>query len=1204
MPGSSPPRRRFAHRSRASGGILLALLGLGAPLTGQVDGGRCTITGRVLGSGDAPLEGAAVQARIPEGAGASVEMRTDAAGRYCLRLPGAGEYVIQIAADAHLTRSVLVEVPAPPFHMADVVLSASSVVLLDEVIVQAPLRVPPTPRRGAPPGGEMSAHSVGVAMLHPVTPGDLASSAGVSGRHVPVDGQNLSIDGQSPLSNRTTLDGAGHEAGNVPAEGLAAAGILAHPYDVSRGGFTGGEIAGRTMGGTNVWGGAFRFSAEPHWLSPGGGGFDTHGVQPRQLLVGGGGGGALAPGRLFIFASGQASELLTANIPFPGGPAGSLVPPDTLQRFRSVLSELGLPPVEGGENGRIRAGNGLLRFDYLPHDDHAVMLRLDGRSRRSPAVSYGVRTAPDGVEESSGGGAMMRLTSRPGRAENELVIRRSTAELRLTLPSAGPRGEVWMNGGSDDYGGAGTLLRFGGEPFSAPEEVSTVEVSDRLQLRIRDGLHEFQVGGSWQREDVWRASRMDRLGTFVFRSVADLQAGRAARFTRSLGERGARVTSDHAAVFAGHTWRPSPGLRVITGLRAERSAYGGPRTLDSLAGALFGLERVPSASRWWPSPRAGFTWSRSGATTSVSALGGSGVFRGAPPTRLLAAGLSLDGGPDATELVCVGESVPVPRWDQYHVDSRRIPEQCLDGTATPGGVAPAVTGFSRGYGAPSVWHSSIGATWLHHPTGTGAELRVSWSRGEGEPLAQDRNLADESRFRIPLEGDRPVYVPSHAIEPATGLLSRDASRIDPRLGIVAEVNGSGRSSVAQLGMGLYRLTGSGLVELYYTYSRARDQSTGLASIGGGWASTGNDPRRPEWGTADFAQRHAVQLLLSRPLRRWAHATMVGRLLSGTPYTPVIDGDVNGDGLANDRAFVFDPATVEDDVLARDLSMLLRELPGSARSCLLRQVGRVAARNSCRSPWNAHLDVQLNLFPGGPRDRRTSIAISAENVTSLIDHLLHGRSGLRGWGQYASADPVLLRVAGFDPSGPAFRYAVNPGFGPDAGRRGRIPFAVRLRLRLTVGADPATQALVAQVVMNHDRIEPDALRGEMVRTWPNVPALVLAHDSVRPMGLTAEQVEALLAASAEVAAQANRLAAALAEGLIGMGGTDRARIRAALNEQETLMAEAAEALERGRSAARSALTAEQWERLPRGLRAPVRVTLPLLRTGGVRLLPEL
>jgi hypothetical protein len=1184
-------------------GAVLAALGPHS-LPGQT--GECRLAGRVTGLDGAPIPGATLQAT---GSAFDVTARAILAsdGRYCLALPRGGEYVLQVDAEGFVGRSLLLTVSGEgPAQTLDLELTpvTRATVQLDPVVARAAPRAPQPTRRGAAPGSETTSRAAASIGLFPGAPGDLAASAGVSGHYVPVAGGDISINGQPPTGNRTTLDGAGFDAREVPAEGLAAAGVFPHPYDVSRGQFTGGEIAGRTMGGTNVWGGAMRFAAETQWRASDGGPDAGGSAWPRQLFFSGGGGGPLLPGRLFMYGAAQADQRRVEPFgPDPAGP-GFAIAADSLARFRHIVEGLGFGSSLGAATGHTRSASAIARLDYIPDGRHEAMLRLDARGRES---SRAAGTAPgllaEAREQSFGSGALVQLTSRLNRAENEFSLRGSMSGQRVPSAGVGPAGEVWIGSGGSSDPWSGGQLAFGGEPLGLPaEERTAFEVGDRLVLTLSDGKHQLQVGGAWQAEQVWRASQANRLGTFTFASLGDLEAGRPVRFTRALGDRVSEVTAGYMAAYAAHVWKPGPDLRVLTGVRGERYSFASPTRSWTGADSTFGMRPVPADSRWRMSPRAGFTWYNSGPTSTFSVLGGTGLFRGAAPTRLLAALLGGESGRTAN-LVCVGSAVPAPRWEEYVDNPAAIPTECAGGAAgLPSPAMVGVTGFSAGYSPPSVWHSSLGATWLHRPSGFGAELRLGYARGRSVALASDLNLDREPVFFLDTEGGRPVFAAPVSIDPASGQLSPESSRLDPRFGVVREVNGRGASSSRTLGLVLHRLTGSGLTELHYTLTWSRDQSTGFAGPAGGWATTAADPRMAEWAASDFEQRHAVQLSMVRYLRRWATGTVVWRLLSGTPFTPVVDGDINGDGQANDRAFVFE-AGAGDPRLSADMAALLDRVPAATRSCLQRQAGRIAARNSCRTPWNSFLDLQLNLFPGGPRNKRVVLNVSAENVSSGLDHLLHGPRGLRGWGQYPSADPVLLRSVGFDAETREFRYQVNPGFGPDAGRWGGVPFSLRIQARVMVGADPATQALVAQAVLNQDRADPASLRTDMLGSWRNVPAGVLQHDLTHAVGLAPGQLAALRAAADTVRAESERIAGALADGVLELGGSDAARVRSAAARQRELLRDAQGVLDRGLTTTQSILTPEQWLRLPRRLRAEVRATLPMSAHSGVKLLPD-
>jgi len=1151
-----------------------------------------------------PVTAARLQGIIAGAPKDSVSTVSDAQGRYCIRLRSAGELLLQIEAEGFIARSLLLTVAVGIATRVDVQLAPAigGPVQLDPIVARAPGPPPQAIRRGAPPGADLSSRSSGFASQFPGAPGDLISSLGISGQYMPVEGQGLSIEGQAPSGNRVSLDGAGYDASEVPAEGLAAAGVFAHPYDVSRGQFTGGEIVGRTMSGTNVWGGAVRLSLEPPPSAYGSAPRKQWGTHGRTVFLSGGGGGPIVPGRLFVYGAAQAEDRdIHAPSLGSGNPDQPVlgVPVDSVYRFLDVLQELGQDPgPESAGMRHVRSASMITRFDFVPRDGHSIMLRLDGRGREmSGGAGSPLGTTRAAREETVGGGVLVQLTSRIGTTENEMTFRHSTADQRNHRGFEGPAGRVWVGG--DDGEVSGASLTFGGEALGfAPERRSGFELRDHVVFKMNGG-HHIHLGGKWQSDRVFRSSDANRLGTFTFRSLSALERGEAVRFTRSLGERSGEVTTGYAAAFLGDRWIVSRDLRVIFGIRAERHTYSSPADTGSREITDFGLDRVPGATQWSVSPRAGITWYRNSPVTSIGLQGGIGLFRGGAPTRLLAAALSTEAD-EGGDLVCVGSAVPLPRWSEYVGNVNAIPTECA---GEVGGAATSLIGMTgfREYGPPRVWHASLGGNWLHKPSATGAEVRVGFSQGLGHPLAVDRNLALAPAFVLASEG-RPVFVPLDGIDAASGQASPQGSRRDGQFGVVREISAAGGSQVGFLSLGLNRITPHGLVEVFYTYTRSRNQGTGLAGLEGGWATTSGDPRVAEWASSDFEQRHAIQVSWLRRLGRWGSTTVVGHLRSGTPYTPIVDGDVNGDGLDNDRAYVFDPRTTPDLQFRSELAAFMDQLPGSSRACLLGQMGRIAARNSCRTPWNMFLDLQLNIFPGGPRNKRVVLNVAAQNVMAGLDYLIHGRDRVRGWGQNANPDPVLLRAISFDPAQRDYRYDVNPGFGREAGRPLRSPFSLRIQARVTLGADPATQALVAAVTYNQNRLDADWLRAEMLRRWQNVPSAILKYAAQQSLDLTPGQLTALNSMADTVQLRAGEIVTELADVIVSLS-QDPSGVTAGLARQRELMDEAQSLLERGFAVARSILTTQQWVRLPRNLRLPVNAELPIAPEGGIELLPD-
>ncbi|HWJ38486.1 MAG TPA: hypothetical protein VNR86_06975, partial [Sphingomicrobium sp.] len=77
-------------------------------------------------------------------------------------------------------------------------------------------------------------------------------------------------------------------------------------------------------------------------------------------------------------------------------------------------------------------------------------------------------------------------------------------------------------------------------------------------------------------------------------------------------------------------------------------------------------------------------------------------------------------------------------------------------------------------------------------------------------------------------------------------------------------------------------------------------------------------------------RHVVVLSGGFATNHIGTLTMFARFQSGLPFTPLVSGDVNGDGRGGDRAFIPNPATTTDAVLAGGITSLLA--PAVASGC--------------------------------------------------------------------------------------------------------------------------------------------------------------------------------------------------------------------------------------------------------------------------------
>lgn len=1189
----------WLRRLRAPCGWLFLSLASIAPAPGQSAGAGVVVTGTVREAGGAPVPGATVTATSERGVAAQAV--TDGAGRYRLALPHRWEgYELRVERVGYFRFVAPISLGTDGGTVTrDVRLNASAVTLRAlEVRSDRPAQ---RPAQGPTPGGNEEAWQSVFTDNFAIDPGDLGAIALLRPGAVFLggngdDGQpGLSLAGRDPSQNRVLVDGASFGASTLPPEALRSASVISNTYDPARGQFSGGQIAATTRSGTHLTGGALRVRLEPGLLqaasaAPGG-------EHSSVAELGGGGGGALPGGRLFWFGAFQVSRNSSTPATLASLPAGTLadlgLSADSVTRFRTVTSGLGFASgwQRPAADAVSRKASGLLRFDLHATQAHTLTLRLDGRAadtRGFGASAYGVPAADERVSRSSGG-VLAQVASYIGSTRNELRAYRSVDTRRRRGGPGLPGGFVDVL--SDLGGGRSGLTRlsFGASSFPFDARSTLAELSDELLVRIRGDEHRLKLGFTLSREATREKGVPNRNGTFTFRSLADLEQGRPLSFSRTLGGEARGATSEYGAVFAAHLWHAAPRLWVIQGLRVEQTRWPhAPIPAEALRTA-FSLPGGGMGSGLEVSPRAGFVYETRGKQWSLR--GGVGRFVGTLPLTALAEafGEAEAGG---SRLVCLGSAAPVPEWARYASDPGSIPTRCADG-AGAADHAPMATVFAPGFSPPRTWRASAGGggPLLQGRRGRmDVHLDATLVLGSGEPLATNLNLASTPRFVLVEEGSRPVFAPAERIDAVTGVIDPALGRVLPAFGVVREAAPRGRSAVTQVTTGITLLSNRfDVVAAYYTHTRARDEVTGYRAPGGFSAPVAMlDPNRPSRGPSDVQRRHSFQFLGIHPVGRWVEIGVVGRLVSGAPFTPLVDADVNGDGVPNDAAFVFGPAA--DPALVRAMDDLRRTAPAGVRRCLARQVGRIATRNSCTGPWRTSLDLQVNLpVDQGTRASRVTASVAVNNVL-----------GAFGGGD-GSVDPTLLRVQGFDAQRQAFVYTVNASFG-GAGGRGdpfRLPTTLTLSGRITLGSDPARQPMLAMTAGIRARGRTAAeLGAEIAGRIPNTPGQVLALADSLGLALTEDQRAALQARAARVGERLAPLTDTLAQALsvVERGTRDAPRSEARARSREVAAAMQAE-LDAAAAEVRALLTPDQWSRLPEDVRRPARQLVPPRTLGG-------
>ena len=1181
--------------------LLAILVSLPAALRAQVGSSTDIITGRVVGPDSQPVVGAKVDVTSAE-TQVTRSTRTNDRGRYTVVFPdGGGQYQVTITYIGFAPARLNVQRNADEDRLiADARLSQKPTQLA-EVTVRG--RQQPQLGQRAEAGGTERGLPPAITNRLPVDAGDLTALATLIPGVVVVPGTDstpmaFSVAGQPASQNAITLDGLTFGAGAIPADAVRNTRVITNTYDVARGQFTGGQVASTTRGGTNNLSGTVTYQLRDPSLefSSVKGPFGNEFAQ-NQLSFGVG--GPLVKDRAFVFGAGQISRrssglpsLVTAD---PGSLARLGANPDSVSRFLGLLGAKGLPPGVASDRVNDNA-SALLRGDVTLNEAHSLTARLDWRGSSQDNARLGALAVPQsgGGQNTSGGGAMLSLTSRLGAFVNEGRVYASVDKRSSDPYVALPAGRVTVASVLEDGTNAISTLQFGGNS-ALPQKTRTTmtEASDELSWISPEAAHRVKLGGLLTVDRNRQGSFSNQFGTFAFNSLADFENDRAASFTRTLSSRTRESGATSGALYLGDGWRVSDALQVTLGARAEGSRYPTKPAYNPAIETAFGrrTDEVPSEVR--VSPRAGFTWQMDrteNAPPTTILRGGFGEFRSRPPSQLVANALDATGlGTGQTQLVCVGSGVPTPDWASYQSDLSTIPGDCAGGVTTSG-RGRSVTVFDPDFEAPRAWRGSLGLTRRFFER-FGLSLDGTWARGVAQTGATDLNLNESPKFSLGVEGGRPVFVRPDSIVPTTGQTSLLYSRNDGAFGTVSELTSKLRSDTKQVTVSL---TGFGLrgtsFNTGYTWSRSRSEGYGFGESGFG-GSTAGDPNVAEWGRADLDRRHQLFAQVLYPFTPSLDMSLVARASSGAPYSPMVGGDVNGDGARNDRAFVFDPsspAIAGDTALVNGMSRVLAGAPGSARDCLRSQLSSIAGRNSCTSPWTGALDMQLNWRPTSLNlNRRLTISLQMLNVLTGVDQLVHGNDNLKGWGQQSFPDRTLLYVRGFDPAGRRYVYQVNEHFGAANNRNGFVaPFQIGLLGRWQIGLDQTRRGIFNVVGgRNGQPLSADSLKARMRRGFANPFYRILEVKDSLSLGLSGEQQARLKTLGDSLQAKIDPAIDDLAETIAKQGrNADFMSMQVALGrrlgEARTLMLQAIKD-------AQSTLTPEQWAKLPEQVKNPVR-----------------
>lgn len=1113
----------------------LVLAAAAAPSTAFAQQTADVIRGRVIGPDSQPVANAQVTT-VSYFGGITRTKRTDRDGRFSIVYPnGEGDYWISFAAIGFQAQRFEIKRRADEeVLIANVKLSAT--VTLAQVNVTANANRQPPARSDAYTSSELAGtdKSIAGALLPPELAGNLAAMASATPgiQLIPgLDGNpdKFSFLGLDGAQNNSSINGQQSEISNIPRDAAVSSGLRAG-YDIANGGFSGAQIAINTISGTNY----IARSASGMFNAPQAQWNDRVGTASEysSASIGGRWSGPITMDRNFYNTSFQLDRrsqglptlLSSSAVVFQSAGIAS----DSVTRLRSILGSLGAPAAArqlGAQS--IRTNASLLgTFDWAPKSSssgQAFTLALNGAYNAGGPQANAASQTPSSLAEfrAMNGGAQLRHTNYFGRGiltESQLGV--SASQNRNVPYVVGPGGSVLVTSALNDGTSTARTLAFGGAATDLTTTNRSVSGRNMLSWFSGDSRHRYRLISELRLDNASSARANNLLGRYTYQSLADLEAGRPSSYTRSLNAVEQSANALVGALAIGDAWRPTNDVQVQYGVRLDGNRFLTRPDENPAIRETFGVSNASVPNGIYVSPRLGFSWLYGKAPQipyadgfvngpRATIRGGIGIFQNMRGPDLVTTALTSTGLPSSQQtLVCTGDATPLPDWD---VLAGTAPVTCANGST--GSVfassSPNVTLFAPGYGQEKSLRTNVswsGAAIQNRFTVT---LNSQYSYNLNQSDGVDLNFVPERRFALDNEGGRPVFVLPTSIDTRSGLIAaRDARRSQAFNAVTAlqsnlhSQSGQFTLSVAPLNYSPTRFRWSASYNLLYTHQQFR-----------GFSSTTSDPLAIEGGIGSQPM-HDIGYSFSYNLWNALTLTWGGRLTSGTRFTPVIGGDVNGDGRWNDRAFIFDPAASGDAGLKSAMQSLLDNGSGSARECLRKQLGQFASRNSCSGPWtmgNTTLRVALNTsrirLP-----QRTNLTFTVSNPIGLADLALHGENKLHGWGQTPFIDNSLLFVRGFDPATNRFRYDVNQRFGSTRASQitSRTPVVLTMQLSVDLAPTRDWQTLRQQLDRGRSRagtkLPEGSVRAFSSSVFPNPMARLL--QSAEQLHLTRRQADSL------------------------------------------------------------------------------------------------
>jgi hypothetical protein len=403
--------------------------------------------------------------------------------------------------------------------------------------------------------------------------GDLAAMAASLPGVQSVPGQDGGADGYSVLGlgadqNNTTLNGMQFGGSSLPRDAMVSSSLVTSPYDVSRGGFSGGQMNLRSRSGSNFKTRGMSLNVDAPQMQWSDRAAQSLGQEYSNVSLGGTVAGPLRFDKAFYNVAYQlgrrSNDLQTLLNTDSRGLAALGVSSDSVTRLLSILNTAKVPVTTGkaGDNRIGDQGSLFGNLDFAPPSSasgQAYNVSFNaGWNRQNPA--FGVATevpAHSGDRTSWRGGVQARQNTYFGvgiLSETSLGYSASRTWSSPFLDM--PTGNVRVNSSlGDGTSGVQNLVFGGNQSLNTTQTTNSIGFLNQLSWFSTNNRHRLKLTTELRRDGSYLEQANNQLGTFNFNSLADLQAGRPSSYVRQIGSRERDVSQYYGSIALGDAWR-------------------------------------------------------------------------------------------------------------------------------------------------------------------------------------------------------------------------------------------------------------------------------------------------------------------------------------------------------------------------------------------------------------------------------------------------------------------------------------------------------------------------------------------------------------------------------------------------------------------------------------------------------------------------